>query len=52
MFDPVTRRVRAQAGLSWNEYNRATAAYGLATTGGVVFDNRHRLRRSVAGLAG
>ena len=40
--DPATRRVRAQAGLSWNEYNRATAAYGLATTGGVVFDNRHR----------
>src|SRR5690242_15860846 len=34
--DPSTGRVRAQAGLSWNEYNRATAAYGLATTGGVV----------------
>lgn len=24
--DPATRRVRAQAGLSWNEYNRAAAA--------------------------
>ena len=32
-----------QAGLSWNEYNRATAAYGLATTGGVV---------STTGIAG
>jgi len=41
--DPSTRRVRAQAGLSWNEYNRATAAYGLATTGGVV---------STTGIAG
>jgi FAD/FMN-containing dehydrogenase len=40
---PATRRVRAQAGLSWNEYNRATAAYGLATTGGVV---------STTGIAG
>ena len=43
MSDPATRRVRAQAGLSWNEYNRATAAYGLATTGGVV---------STTGIAG
>ena len=34
--DPASRRVRAQPGLTWNEYNRATAAYGLATTGGVV----------------
>lgn len=34
--DPARRRVRAQPGLTWNEYNRATAAYGLATTGGVV----------------
>jgi FAD binding domain len=41
--DPASRRVRAQAGLSWNEYNRATAAYGLATTGGVV---------SATGIAG
>ena len=41
--DPATRRVGAQAGLSWNEYNRATAAYGLATTGGVV---------STTGIAG
>jgi FAD/FMN-containing dehydrogenase len=41
--DPASRRVRAQPGLSWNEYNRATAAYGLATTGGVV---------STTGIAG
>jgi FAD/FMN-containing dehydrogenase len=41
--DPVSRRVRAQSGLTWNEYNRATAAYGLATTGGVV---------STTGIAG
>jgi FAD/FMN-containing dehydrogenase len=34
--DPASRRVRAQPGLTWNEYNRATHAYGLATTGGVV----------------
>ena len=31
--DPASRRVRAQPGLTWDEYNRATAAYGLATTG-------------------
>jgi FAD/FMN-containing dehydrogenase len=41
--DPASRRVRAQPGLTWNEYNRATAAYGLATTGGVV---------STTGIAG
>jgi hypothetical protein len=34
--DPSQRRARAQAGVTWNEYNRATALYGLATTGGVI----------------
>jgi hypothetical protein len=34
--DPSQRRARAQAGVTWNEYNRATAVHGLATTGGVV----------------
>src|SRR6478735_8168036 len=34
--DPEQRRVRAQAGVTWNEYNRAANVYGLATTGGVV----------------
>jgi FAD/FMN-containing dehydrogenase len=41
--DTSTRRVRAQAGLSWNEYTRATGAQGLAATGGVV---------STTGIAG
>src|SRR6516162_1912597 len=41
--DPASRRVRAQSGLTWKEYNRATGAYGLATTGGVV---------STTGIAG
>jgi hypothetical protein len=34
--DPARRRVRAQGGVTWNEYNRAAAVYGLATTGGVI----------------
>jgi FAD/FMN-containing dehydrogenase len=34
--DPSARTVRAQPGLTWGEYNDAAAAYGLATTGGVV----------------
>lgn len=34
--DPATRRVRAQGGVTWNEFNRAAAVYGLATTGGVI----------------
>src|SRR5580704_9632791 len=34
---------RAQGGVTWREYNRATHAYGLATTGGVI---------STTGLAG
>jgi len=34
--DPVRRRVRAQAGLTWGEIDRETQAFGLATTGGRV----------------
>lgn len=34
--DPVNRRVRAQAGVCWGEFNRATQLHGLATTGGAV----------------
>lgn len=34
--DPVRRTVRAQGGATWNDYNRATATFGLATTGGVM----------------
>ncbi len=41
--DPNARRARAQAGVTWNEYNRATSVYGQATTGGVV---------STTGIAG
>jgi len=41
--DPAARRIRAQAGVTWNEYNRAAHVYGLATTGGVI---------STTGIAG
>lgn len=34
--DPVARTARAQGGVTWGEYNRATQAHGLASTGGVV----------------
>ena len=34
--DPGRRRARAQGGVTWNEYNRVTHAYGQATTGGVI----------------
>ncbi|MFE2754516.1 FAD-binding oxidoreductase [Actinosynnema sp. NPDC059335] len=32
--DPVRRVARAQAGLTWAEFDRETQAFGLATTGG------------------
>jgi FAD/FMN-containing dehydrogenase len=34
--DPKERRVRAQGGVNWGEFNRATQLHGLATTGGAV----------------
>ncbi len=34
--DPRARRARAQGGVTVGEYDRATAAFGLATTSGVV----------------
>jgi len=34
--DRHPRTARAQPGLTWDEFNLATAAHGLATTGGVV----------------
>ena len=34
--DPAQRTARAEAGLTWGEYNRETQAFGLASTGGVV----------------
>jgi FAD/FMN-containing dehydrogenase len=41
--DPKRRTVRAQGGVIWNEFNRAAAVRGLATTGGVI---------STTGIAG
>ncbi len=34
--DPEGRVARAEAGLTWKEFNRETQLFGLATTGGVV----------------
>jgi len=41
--DPVRRTVRAQAGLTWGEFDHETQAFGLAMTGGQV---------STTGIAG
>jgi FAD/FMN-containing dehydrogenase len=41
--DRAARTARAEAGLTWGEYNRETQAFGLASTGGVV---------STTGIAG
>jgi FAD/FMN-containing dehydrogenase len=41
--DLQKRTARAEAGLTWGEFNRETQAFGLATTGGVV---------STTGIAG
>jgi FAD/FMN-containing dehydrogenase len=42
-IDQARRTARAEAGLTWGEYNRETQAFGLASTGGVV---------STTGIAG
>lgn len=34
--DPRTKRARAEAGATWGDYNHATHAFGLASTGGIV----------------
>lgn len=34
--NPSTRRARAQGGVTWGEFNRATQLHNLATTGGAV----------------
>jgi FAD/FMN-containing dehydrogenase len=34
--DPEGRRVRAEGGCTWADLNHATAAFGMATTGGIV----------------
>jgi FAD/FMN-containing dehydrogenase len=41
--DPAARTVRAEAGLTWGEFDRETQAFGLAVTGG---------RFSTTGIAG
>jgi len=41
--DPKRRTARAEAGVTWSEFNRETQFHGLATTGGVV---------STTGIAG
>ena len=41
--DPERRTVRAQGGVTWREFNRATQLHGLASTGGVI---------STTGIAG
>jgi FAD/FMN-containing dehydrogenase len=41
--DPARRLARAQGGVTWREYNRATQLHGLASTGGVI---------STTGIAG
>src|SRR5690349_1245913 len=34
--DPVTRTARAGGGATWGDFNAATHAFGLATTGGII----------------
>jgi FAD/FMN-containing dehydrogenase len=41
--DPAGRSVRAEAGLTWGEFDRGTQEHGLATTGGFI---------STTGIAG
>lgn len=41
--DPTHRTARAEPGVTWNEFDRETQAFGLATTGGTV---------STTGIAG
>jgi FAD/FMN-containing dehydrogenase len=34
--DPANQRARAEGGATWGDFNAATHAFGLATTGGIV----------------
>ena len=34
--DPVSRTARAGGGATWGDFNAATHAFGLATTGGII----------------
>ena len=40
-IDPVKRTARAEAGLTWGEFNRETQALGLATHRRGRLDHRH-----------
>ena len=44
--DPVRRTARAEAGVTWGEFDAETQAFGLATTGGAVSTT------GIAGLGG
>ncbi|MET3809695.1 hypothetical protein ABIB14_000790 [Arthrobacter sp. UYEF3] len=35
-MDPAKKRARSEAGATWADFNHATHAFGLATTGGIV----------------
>src|SRR2546427_4883541 len=41
--DPAAKTVRAEGGVTWGDFNHATNAFGLATTGGII---------STTGIAG
>src|SRR5256712_9921947 len=41
--DPAAKTVRAEGGCTWGDFNHATNAFGLATTGGII---------STTGIAG
>ncbi len=41
--DPATKTVQAEGGSTWGDFNHATHAFGLATTGGII---------STTGIAG
>ncbi|MFC9334550.1 FAD-binding oxidoreductase [Arthrobacter sp. NPDC057009] len=34
--DPATSTARAEAGTTWADFNHATSAFGMATTGGII----------------
>jgi hypothetical protein len=40
--DAAQRRVHAQGGVLWGEFDRETQVYGLGTTGGAVNDTGNR----------
>jgi FAD/FMN-containing dehydrogenase len=40
--DPLARTAVAEAGLTWGEFDAATQAHGLATTGGLISTTSRR----------